>query len=214
MHEREPPEGGVKKKRIRRDRATRRAQILETAARIFCEKGFDKASMEDVADAVGLTKAGLYHHIGSKDELLFAIMSYGMDLFEEKVLNRVMAIPDPLERLKEALRGHVLLVIRDRPKEVTVILHETNALKGRYRDRINARKKRYIKFLEKTFREMIKSGTARRVDPSAAAFAMLGMINWIYQWYQPGGRLDEEAVADALGDVFLGGVLARPAEPS
>ena len=202
------------KKRARQDRPTRQAQILETAARIFCEKGFDKASMEDVADAVGLTKAGLYHHIGSKDELLFAIMSYGMDLFEEKVLNRVMAIPDPLERLKAALRGHVLLVIRDRPKEVTVILHETNALRGRYRDRINARKKGYIKFLEKTFREMIKSGTARRVDPSAAAFAMLGMINWIYQWYQPGGRLNEEAVADALSDVFLGGILARPGQPA
>ena len=202
------------KKRARQDRPTRQAQILETAARIFCEKGFDKASMEDVADAVGLTKAGLYHHIGSKDELLFAIMSYGMDLFEEKVLNRVMAIADPLERLKAALRGHVLLVIRDRPKEVTVILHETNALRGRYRDRINTRKKGYIKFLEKTFREMIKSGTARRVDPSAAAFAMLGMINWIYQWYQPGGRLNEEAVADALSDVFLGGILARPGQPA
>ncbi|HXU11753.1 MAG TPA: TetR/AcrR family transcriptional regulator [Candidatus Binatia bacterium] len=201
-------------KRSRQDRPTRQAQILETAARIFCEKGFDKASMEDVADAVGLTKAGLYHHIGSKDELLFAIMSYGMDLFEEKVLNRVMTIADPLERLKAALRGHVLLVIRDRPKEVTVILHETNALKGRFRDRINARKKRYIKFLEKTFREMIKSGAARRVDPSAAAFAMLGMINWIYQWYRPGGRLSDEAVADALSDVFLGGILARPSGPA
>lgn len=201
-------------KRSRQDRPTRQAQILETAARIFCEKGFDKASMEDVADAVGLTKAGLYHHIGSKDELLFAIMSYGMDLFEEKVLNRVMTIADPLERLKAALRGHVLLVIRDRPKEVTVILHETNALKGRFRDRINARKKRYIKFLEKTFREMTKSGAARRVDPSAAAFAMLGMINWIYQWYRPGGRLSDEAVADALSDVFLGGILARPPGPA
>lgn len=201
------------KKRARQDRPTRQAQILETAARIFCEKGFDRASMEDIADAVGLTKAGLYHHIGSKDELLFAIMSYGMDLFEEKVLNRVMTIADPLERLRAALRGHVLLVIRDRPKEVTVILHETNALKGRFRDRINERKKRYIKFLEKTFREMIKSGAARRVDPSAAAFAMLGMINWIYQWYRPGGRLSDEAVADALSDVFLGGILARPSGP-
>lgn len=200
------------KKRARQDRPTRQAQILEAAARIFCEKGFDKASMGDIADAMGLTKAGLYHHIGSKEELLFEIMSYGMDLFEQKVLNRVMSIADPLERLRAALRGHVLLVIRDRPKEVTVILHETNALKGRYRDRINTRKKRYIRFLEKTFRELVKSGVARRVDPSVAAFAMLGMINWIYQWYRPGGRLDENALADALGDVLLGGILARPAE--
>ena len=79
----------MKKKRIRKDRAARRAQILETAARIFCEKGFDKASMEDIASATGLTKAGLYHHIGSKEELLYAIMAYGMDLFEEMVLDRV-----------------------------------------------------------------------------------------------------------------------------
>ena len=200
------------KKRTRQDRPTRQAQILETAARIFCEKGFDKASMGDVADAVELTKAGLYHHIGSKEELLFEIMSYGMDLFEQKVLSRVMTIADPLERLRATLRGHVLLVIRDRPKEVTVILHESNALKGRYRDRINIRKKRYIHFLEKTFKELVKSGVARRVDPSVAAFAMLGMINWIYQWYLPGGRLNEDALADALGDVFLGGILARPAE--
>ncbi|MBI1950546.1 MAG: TetR/AcrR family transcriptional regulator [Acidobacteria bacterium] len=200
------------KKRTRQDRPTRQAQILETAARIFCEKGFDKASMDDVADAVGLTKAGLYHHIGSKEELLFEIMSYGMDLFEQNVLNRVMAISDPLERLKAALRGHVLLVTRDRPKEVTVILHESNALRGRYRDKINARKKRYITLLEKTLRELVKSGAARRVDPTAAAFAMLGMVNWIYQWYQPGGRLDENALADALSDVLLGGILARPAE--
>ena len=201
------------KKRTRQDRPTRQAQILETAARIFCEKGFDKASMDDVADAVGLTKAGLYHHIGSKEELLFEIMSYGMGLFEQNVLNRVMAISDPLERLKATLRGHVLLVTRDRPKEVTVILHESNALRGRYRDKINARKKRYITLVEKTIRELVKSGAARRVDPSATAFAMLGMINWIYQWYRPGGRLDENALADALSDVFLGGILARPAEP-
>ena len=197
------------KKRTRQDRPTRQAQIFEAAARIFCEKGFDKASMGDISAALGLTKAGLYHHIRSKEDLLYEIMSYGMDLFEQKVLNRVVTIDDPLDRIRATLRGHVLLVTRDRPKEITVILHESNALKGRYRDRINARKKRYVKFLEKTFRELVKSGAARRIDPSVAAFAMLGMINWIYQWYRPGGRLDENALAETLSDLFLGGVLKR-----
>ena len=200
------------KKRTRQDRPTRQSQIFETAARIFCEKGFDKASMGDISAAMGLTKAGLYHHIRSKEELLYQIMAYGMDLFEQKVLNRVSAIDDPLERIRATLRGHVLLVTRDRPKEITVILHESNALKGRYRDRINARKKRYVKFLEKTFRELVRSGAARPVDPSVATFAMLGMINWIYQWYRPGGRLDENALADTLADLFLRGVLKPSAE--
>src|SRR5262245_63503668 len=166
--------------------------------------------MGDISAAMGLTKAGIYHHIRSKEDLLYEIMSYGMGLFEQKVLERVMSIEDPLERLRATLKGHVLLVTRDRPKEITVILHESNALKGRSRDRINARKRRYVRFLEKTFRELIKSGRARRIDPSVAAFAMLGMINWIYQWYRPGGRLDENALADALADLFLEGLL-KPA---
>ena len=194
-------------KRARHDRPTRQAQILEAAARIFCEKGFDKASMGDVSSALGLTKAGVYHHIGSKEQLLFAIMSYGMDLFEEKVLKRVMTIEDPLERLRATIRGHVLLVTRDRPKEVTVILHESNALKGRYRDRINARKRRYVRFLRQTFRQIVKGGAAGRIDPGVAAFATLGMINWIYQWYRPGGRLTDDQLADALTDLLLNGVL-------
>ena len=200
------------KKRARQDRPTRQAQIFETAARIFCEKGFDKASMGDISAATGLTKAGIYHHIRSKEELLYEIMSYGMDLFEKKVFDRVKGIDDPLERLRATLKGHVLLVTRDRPKEITVILHESNALKGRYRDKINARKKRYVKFLEKTFRDLVKTGAARRIDPSLAAFAMLGMINWIYQWYRPGGRLDENALAEALADMFLGGILKPQTE--
>ena len=201
----------MKKKRIRRDRATRRAQILETAARIFCEKGFDKASMEDIASATGLTKAGLYHHIGSKEELLYAIMAYGMDLFESRVLQRVRKIRDPLERLKATIHGHVLVVTRDRPKEVTVILHESNALKGDWKEKIDVRKRRYIHFLESTVRDLTRAGVARDVDPAVAAFALLGMINWIYQWYRPGGRLGDTQLADALTEVLLGGILKQPA---
>jgi TetR/AcrR family transcriptional regulator, cholesterol catabolism regulator len=200
------------KRRTRQGRPARQAQIYETAARIFCEKGFDKASMGDISSALGLTKAGVYHHIRSKEDLLYRIMSYGMDLFEEKVLNRVLVIEDPLERLRATLRGHVLLVTRDRPKEITVILHESNALKGRSRDRINTRKRRYIRFLETTFRDLVKSGVARKVDPSVAAFAMLGMVNWIYQWYRPGGRLSDEQLADALADLLLQGLLKPAAE--
>ena len=198
----------VKRKRIRIDRERRQAQIFETAARLFCERGFEGASMGDLSDALGLTKAGVYHHIGSKEELLYGIMAYGMEMFERRVLREVEAIADPLERLKATIRGHVLLVTRDRPKEITVILHESNALRGRYRDRINARKHRYIRFLEKTFRELVASGRARRIDPAVAAYTMLGMINWIYQWHRPGGRLSEEDLAERMTDLLLRGVLA------
>ena len=191
----------------RLDHETRTGQIYEAAARVFCERGFGQSSMADVAAAMDMTKAGIYHHISSKDELLFGIMSYGMDLFEERVLDRVEHIRDPLERLRTAIRAHVLLVTRDRSKEVTVILNEPVSLRGDYRAKIDRRKRRYVRFLNQIFRELKKEGIARDIDPRIATFALLGMINWIYQWFGPDGRLRDTEIAEAYIDLFLGGLL-------
>ena len=193
----------------RLDHPTRQAQICEIAARVFTEKGYEKASMGDIAAAMRMTKAGIYHHIDSKEDLLAAIISYGMGQFEHQVLDKVTKIGDPLERLRATMRGHLLLVLRDRPREVTVILHESGALPAAARRAIDTRKKRYIRFLEGTIRELVMRRIARRVDPTIAAFALLGMVNWTYQWYRPGGRLGVEALADSMTDFYLGGLLAR-----
>lgn len=188
-------------------RETRTTQIYEAAARVFCEHGFGQSSMSDVAAAVDMTKAGIYHHIASKDELLFGIMSYGMDIFEERVLDRVENISDPLERLRATIRGHLLLVTRDRTKEVTVVLNEAHALHGDYRTRINRRKRRYVRFLNETLRELQRKRLIREIEPRVATFALLGMINWTYHWYTANGRLRDTEVAEAYIDLFLGGLL-------
>jgi len=210
----DPPPKSSRESTPRLDHETRTSQIYEAAARVFCERGFGQSSMSDVAAAMDMTKAGIYHHIASKDELLFGIMSYGMDIFEERVLDRVEAIRDPVERLRAAIRGHVLLVTRDRPKEVTVILNEALSLRGEYRVAIDRRKRRYVRFLNQTFRELKRKDLMRDIDPRVATFALLGMINWIYQWYGPGGRLRDTEIAEAYIDLFLGGLLRdEPADP-
>ena len=190
-------------------RETRTAQIYEAAARVFCENGFGQSSMADVAAAVDMTKAGIYHHIASKDELLFGIMSYGMDVFEERVLDRVEKIRDPLERLRATIRGHLLLVTRDRTKEVTVVLNEAHALHGDYRTKIDRRKRHYVRFLNETFRELQRKGFIREIDPRVATFALLGMINWTYHWYTANGRLRDTDLAEAYIDLFLSGLLSH-----
>src|SRR5688572_11468719 len=84
--------------------------ILEHAARLIFQNGFEATSMQQIAEESGLTKAGLYHHVKTKESILVAIMHYGLDLFEEKVLNLVVTIADPLERLREAMKRNVALV--------------------------------------------------------------------------------------------------------
>jgi TetR/AcrR family transcriptional regulator, cholesterol catabolism regulator len=185
-------------------------EICRTAARVFYDKGYDGASMQDIAEAVGLTKAGLYHHVGSKDRLLFEIMNYGMDILDQAVISKVRDITDPGERLRQTIIGHIDLVVRTRDLEITVILHENRSLKGELRRMINARKQAYIRLLEQTITEVqAQTSSPPRISPRLAAFALLGMINWLYQWYHPDGDVKEPELATTYVDFFFRGLLGE-----
>jgi len=203
----------------RPDDTERYRTILETAARLIRERGYEGTSMQEIAAACQLTKAGLYHHIQNKEQLLFAIMNYGMDLFENQVLERVKDIADPVERLSACMRRNIELVTRGACKEVIIILHEHATLTGEAREYIDRRKKLYVRFLESTFAEAVKQGRMRPVDPTIVAFSFLGMVLWVYKWFKPDGRLTEDQIADGMVALFLNGValpgtaVAAPGEP-
>src|SRR2546426_6544222 len=131
-----------------------RQEILRTSARLFQQQGYDGTSMNDVAAALKLSKGGLYHHFQSKDEILFDLMSHAMDITEEKVLKPVKAIADPEERLRTLIRLHIGVVLSERDREITVMLHENHPLSPVLRKRINARKKDYIHFVENLIAEV------------------------------------------------------------
>jgi len=188
------------------DPKDRHRAILETAARVICERGFQGASIQDIASACGLTKAGLYHHIRSKEHLLLEIMNYGMDVFEEQVLSQVLPIADPLERLRACMEKNILLVTRGWSKEVTIILHEHATLTGAARAQIDARKKRYVRFLESSFAEAVRDRRIRPVHPKVAAFSFLGMVLWIYKWFRPDGAVAEKQLVREMQNVFFGGL--------
>ena len=190
-----------------------RQEILRTAARLFQQRGYDATSMNDVAAALRLSKGGLYHHFQSKDEILFEIMDHAMEITQERVLNPLRGIADPEERLRALIRLHIEVVLSPRDREITVMLHENHPLPPSLRKRINARKKDYVHFLESLMGEVQnKSRQSRsskaKVSPRAAAFALLGMINWIYQWYKPEGDLQAQNLIPQFTDLIFGGILA------
>src|SRR5216110_1769519 len=131
-----------------------RQEILRAAARLFQQQGYDATSMNDVAAALKLSKGGLYHHFQSKDEILFDLMNHAMDITEERVINPVKAIADPEERLRMLIRRHIGVVLSERDREITVMLHENHPLSPALRKRINARNKDYIHFLENLIAEV------------------------------------------------------------
>ena len=183
-----------------------RQEILRTAARLFHRKGYDATSMNDVAAALKFSKGGLYHHFQSKDEILFNLMEKAMEITQERVVHPVLGISDPEERLRNLIRRHVELVLSPLDREITVMLHENHPLPPSLRRKINQRKKDYVHFVENLVAEVQRlRGTKSLISPRAATFALLGMINWIYQWYRPEGNLNAETLAKQYTDIFFSG---------
>ena len=185
----------------------RRGQILEKAAHLFCLKGYDSTSMSDIADEVGITKAGLYYFVESKEHLLYLITDYGLDLLEETVIEPLKSVEEPKALLRELIKLHTHMVL-NRPREVTIILHERTALTGVYREKILQRKKEYINYVRNLLIRLQQRGEARRdLDATAATFFLLGSLNWIYQWYKVDGPLTEKKLARELTELFTKGFL-------
>jgi AcrR family transcriptional regulator len=188
-----------------------RQEILRAAARLFQQQGYDATSMNDVAAALKLSKGGLYHHFQSKDEILFHIMSHAMEITEERVINVARRIDGVEERLRTLIRLHIQVVLSPEDREITVMLHENHPLPPPLRRKINARKKDYLVFVENLIAEVQrKRGSPSSVTPRAAAFALVGMINWIYQWYKPGGPLTGDALVQQYTDIFFRGAVIVP----
>jgi len=195
-----------------------RQEILRTAARLFQQQGYHATSMNDVAAALKLSKGGLYHHFQSKDEILFHIMSHAMEITEERVINVVRRIDGASvagaridvaeERLRTLIRLHIQLVLSPEDREITVMLHENHPLPPALRRKINGRKKDYLHFVEHVIADVQrKHNSQSQVTPRAAALALVGMINWIYQWYKPGGPLTGEEIARQYSEIFFRGAI-------
>lgn len=186
----------------------RAAEVFRTAAQIILQNGYDATSVSDIAGALGMTKAGLYHYIHGKTQLLFEIMQYGLGELDREVSAPAMKIADPEERLRFVIGAHARIVTRGQGA-VTILVDEARALTPAQNRIITRRKREYLDFLRHTLEQLKKQGKLRDVDVTVAAFGILGTINWLSRWYQAGGALDENEIADQIVDMILHGI-TRP----
>ncbi|MBO0857009.1 MAG: TetR family transcriptional regulator [Chloracidobacterium sp.] len=188
-------------------------QIYYVAAKIFCDKGYDATSMSDIAEAVGITKAGIYHYVKSKQDLLFAIMNFAMDRLEIQVVLPARSVTDAEQRLRAILRNHALLIIEGSAPEgispLTVLNDEMAGLTPIHRRKVQQRKRAYLDLMRDTLRQLKEEGKLKDLDTTVAAFSLFGMLLWLSRWYRPDGKLTGEEVANEIEKIAFGGLL-RP----
>ena len=184
----------------------RRIEICRTAAQIFRDRGYDATSVSDIARALGITKAGLYHYFESKEALLFEITSYGLDRVRDEVILPARAVRDPEARLRQMVMRHARIATQGRGA-IAQIVDEVRALPPPARKRVEERMRAYVDLVRETMVELRSAGRLRDVDPTVATFSVIGTILWLPRWFRQNGRLSQEQVANQIADIALGGLL-------
>jgi len=191
--------------------------ILRTSARIFAEKGYHPTSMRDIARATEVSLAGLYYYCKSKEELLFLIQDNCFGRVRERLLERLRETSDPLVKLRLVIENHLSFFAANMA-EMKVLSHEADSLAGEMRAHVTGRKQQYTRLVRRILSEVQGAQPARaghnaapKLDLTVATYALFGMMNWIYNWYDPRGHLSVADLVDNLARLFLSGFLAGQA---
>lgn len=191
---------------VKRD--SRKVEIMKTAAHVFLELGYDGTSMNVVAERAQVTKPGLYYHFASKQDLLFAIMSYAMDALERETWVAAEAATGSVDRLRSIIYAHARLIAEEVDGGFTMlVIDETKVLADDLREIIEGRKREYYATIQRALRTLESEGKLLPLDPTVATFSILGMILWLTKWFRKDGRLSGEVVARQVTDMALAAVL-------
>lgn len=187
-----------------------RDEILEAAAQIFSQKGFHAASMQDIAQAVNLRKASLYHHVNNKQEILLAILDQALDLLIERMTGVMEQQLSPDEKLRQAMISYLQAMLEHR-ELASVLLLEHRSLDPELHARHVPRRDRFERLWRDLIQEGLDQGLFCNVDADLSARALLGVMNWTITWFHPEGRLNSDDIANQFASLFLNGLMRREA---
>jgi AcrR family transcriptional regulator len=184
----------------------RSEEVYAAALRLFTEKGYHATSMQDIAAALGLYKGSLYHYIGGKEDLLVQVFERAMGSLltdVERIVGDTSLTASA--QLREVIAAHVQAVASNL-EALTVYLHEFRALSGDSLETVREQRDRYRRLVETVIGRGASAGEFVVADVGVATLGVLGMCNWVAQWYRPGGRLGPRQIAEHFGEMVLAGL--------
>jgi len=184
----------------------RLGKILGHATEVFYEKGYEGASMRDLARSTGMSLSGLYYYFESKEKLLYLIQKHTFSTIIERLRGRLDEVSDPEQRIRVFILNHLEYFLINE-KAMKVLSHEADVLKNGFGAEVAAIKREYYRICVGLLDDFKR---ARRLEFSnrMAVLSLFGMMNWIYTWYNPRVDADAEELARGMGDIFLCGIAA------
>jgi AcrR family transcriptional regulator len=213
----DPTPAPVRRKRRRRRRlatggrrseisAATRIEILKSAAAAFRKLGYHGATVEQIAAALRMKKGNLYYYFKNKEEILFACHEYSHDRLQELLDEAVRSTAPAEAKLRRLITGAVHVILDE--LHGTALLLDLEALSPAHLKAVVHRRDRFDRGMRLIIEEGIATGRFAPGDPKLLAFAMLGALNWISRWFNPGGPSSSEDIATRFADYLIAGLRA------
>lgn len=186
----------------------RRAEMLETAARIFYSKGYEAATIQDIADEMGILKGSLYYYISTKEDVLYDIIRAYHDS-TRSYFDALVELDAPvLEKLRRFIETETAHTAHHRVKS-SLFFTEWRSLSDERREAIIVERDRHDHFVRDCIAQAQASGEIRsEINARLVANGILGMVNSVYQWYDPDGPKSAEEIGREFADLLINGLLA------
>ncbi|HAP54061.1 MAG TPA: TetR family transcriptional regulator [Marinobacter adhaerens] len=183
--------------------------VLSNAARLFREKGFERTSLKEIAEACNMLPGSLYYRYNSKEALLVELMRRGVDLVTAEVESAYASSDDPVERLRLCINAHLRALLLD-SDAVYVLLFEWRALGPEAREEIIELRDQYESLWAEILETMIEQGVIRKnVDGRLLRLIGLGALNWVATWFDPNGAHSLDAIGDLIWQIAMDGVINK-----
>ena len=178
----------------------RLSEILIHATDVFCEKGYEGASMRDLSRASSMSLAGLYYYFESKERLLFLIQKHTFTTIVQRLKARLEGVNDPEQQIRIFILNHLDYFLAN-PAAMKVLSHEAEALKNGFAAEVAAIKREYYRICVGLLDEL-KRERGLQFSTRIAVLSLFGMMNWIYTWHNPRVDADAEHIAREMSDIF------------
>jgi TetR/AcrR family transcriptional regulator, cholesterol catabolism regulator len=184
-------------------------EIERVSARLFAHNGYHRTTMRDIARALGMNQASLYHYFTGKEDILFKLMNDAMD-DAMAVLEEICAEKrPPEEKLGAVLQFYTCHYAGDQERLI-LLVHEGSALPDGKRQILVEKERRYVQLFKGLFQELADRNRMKAVPPSIATFAFFGMVHYTIKWYRKDGPMAPDGLAQSFAEILLRGVLQPP----
>ena len=181
-------------------------EIYRVVARLFAHKGYHSTSMREIARELGMNQSSLYHYFKSKEDILFKLMNDAMDDALATLEEICRTDLSPEDKLNRVLGFYTRYYAGDQERLI-LLVNEKNSLSEVYRRKLIQKERRYVRLFKEIFEELAGHDMIKKIPPSVAIFAFLGMVHYTIKWYHKEGHVGLDELADIFVEIFSKGIL-------